>query len=71
MGGGHTIQQYLKAGLVDELRIHIVPLLLGAGTRLFEQTDPKPVQLEITRVRESWFATHLRFHIVKEKANGK
>lgn len=35
-GGATTINQYLAAGLIDELRLHIVPLTLGAGTRLFE-----------------------------------
>jgi dihydrofolate reductase len=34
-GGATTINQYLAAGLIDELRLHIVPLTLGAGTRLF------------------------------------
>jgi dihydrofolate reductase len=38
-GGAQTVQQYLRAGLVDEFEIHVVPLLLGAGSRLFEQLD--------------------------------
>src|SRR4029450_10750378 len=39
-GGATTINQYLAAGLIDELRLHIVPLTLGAGTRLFEGVPP-------------------------------
>jgi dihydrofolate reductase len=38
-GGAQTVQQYLRSGLVDEFEIHVVPLLLGAGSRLFEQLD--------------------------------
>ncbi len=37
-GGAQTIQQYIAAGLVDEMWIHVVPILLGAGTRLFDET---------------------------------
>jgi dihydrofolate reductase len=37
-GGGQAIQQYIAAGLVDEMWIHVVPVLLGAGTRLFDET---------------------------------
>ena len=37
-GGAETVQQYLRAGLVDEFEIHVVPLLLGAGSRLFEES---------------------------------
>jgi dihydrofolate reductase len=60
MGGAEVAQQYLGAGLVDEVRIHLVPMLLGAGTRLF---DGSRVELERTRVVESPAATHLTFRI--------
>jgi dihydrofolate reductase len=64
MGGASVIQQALKAGLVDSLHLHVAPVVLGAGTRLFDNlTDP--VELERTEVLESEFATHLRFHVVK------
>ena len=38
-GGAEVVQQCLRAGLLDELRIHLVPILLGGGTRLFESLD--------------------------------
>jgi dihydrofolate reductase len=52
-------QQYLKAGLLDELQIHLVPVLLGGGTRLFDRLGP--TELEITRVIASPSVTHIRF----------
>ena len=51
-GGGSLAQQCLAAGLLDELQIHVAPLLLGDGIRLFGQLDPV-VYLEATRVIES------------------
>lgn len=65
MGGPNIAQQYLKAGLVDEMRIHVAPVLLGAGTRLFDNISVQQIKLETTRVMESPFATHLTFRIVK------
>jgi dihydrofolate reductase len=62
-GGANAIQQYLSARLVDEFQIHIAPLLLGSGVRLFEQA-PTNVQLETTRVLESPLVTHLKYRVV-------
>jgi dihydrofolate reductase len=62
-GGANVVQQCLAAGLLDELQIHLVPLLLGAGVRLFDHVDPGA--LEATRVIESPAVTHLRFRVVK------
>lgn len=64
-GGASTIQQYLRAGLLDEIQIHVAPLLLGGGIRLLDQLGTKPVELEQTRVVESPLVTHLRFRVVK------
>jgi dihydrofolate reductase len=64
-GGAHTVQQYLSAGLLDEIQIHLAPVLLGGGIRLFEHLGTKQVELERTRVIESPDVTHLRFRIVK------
>jgi dihydrofolate reductase len=61
-GGGSLAQQCLAAGLLDELQIHVVPLLLGDGVRLFGQLDPV-VDLEATRVIESPAVTHLRYRV--------
>jgi dihydrofolate reductase len=54
LGGGADIaQQYLRAGLIDELQIHLVPVLLGEGSRLFDKLDPAAVRLECTRAIHS------------------
>jgi len=52
-GGGEAIRQYLNAGLLDELELHVVPVLLGTGTRLFEDHAAPPAKLERLRVMES------------------
>jgi dihydrofolate reductase len=64
-GGASVAQQYLRAGLLDELQIHLAPILLGGGVRLFDQLGPEDVELEATRVVESPTVTHLRFRVVK------
>lgn len=63
-GGASTAQQCLRAGLLDELQIHVAPLLLGGGIRLFDG-DAEQVELETTRVIESPGVTHLRFRVVR------
>jgi dihydrofolate reductase len=63
-GGADVVQQYLRAGLLDELQIHVAPLLLGGGVRLFGDLDTAPVGLEITRVIGSPDVTHLRYRVV-------
>jgi dihydrofolate reductase len=57
------VQQYLKAGLLDELQIHLVPLLLGDGVSLFDRLGTGVIELQSTRVIESPSVTHLRFRI--------
>ena len=64
MGGAGVVQQALAAGLVDSLHLHVAPVLLGAGTRLFDNL-PGPVALERTEVVESRYGTHLRFRVVR------
>jgi dihydrofolate reductase len=65
-GGADAVQQYLKAGLLDELQLHVVPVLLGGGVRLFEDhLASAPGELERTRVVESpTGVTHLSYQIV-------
>lgn len=59
-GGGSIVQQYLQAGQLDELNVHLVPVLLGdGGVRLLEGLEP--TELELTRVIESPYVTHLRY----------
>jgi dihydrofolate reductase len=63
-GGANTAQQYLRAGLIDEIQIHLVPVVLGNGIRLFDHLDPKPIELESTRVIEAPDVTHILYHVV-------
>jgi dihydrofolate reductase len=65
MGGAEIGQQFIRAGLVDEISIHLVPVLLGSGTRMFENLGGEYIQLETVEVIETPDATHLRFRIVK------
>ena len=63
-GGAQTIQQFLQGGLLDELVIHVAPLLLGGGVRLFEGVEPGDVELERVEVIDSPSGvTHLRFAV--------
>lgn len=64
-GGASTVRQYLGAGLVDELQLHVVPALLGDGLRLFEALGPGRRDLEQIRVVETPLATHLKYRFVK------
>ncbi len=63
--GAQIAQQCLKAGLLDEIHIHLVPVLLGAGVRLFDHLGPGHVELERIRVVEAPGVTHLSFRVVK------
>lgn len=64
-GGANTIQQFLGAGLLDELQVHVVAVLLGGGVRLFDGLGTEPVELKTTRVVESPGVTHLKYRVVK------
>jgi dihydrofolate reductase len=61
-GGASVIQQYLNAGLVDDFQVHVVPVLLGGGVRLFDDAQGK---LELTRVVGSPAVTHLSYRVLK------
>jgi len=65
-GGANVVQQYLRAGLVDELRIHIAPLFLGDGVRLFGDGGP---DLELVEVIDSPSATHLRYRVLNREGD--
>ncbi|GAB2962608.1 dihydrofolate reductase family protein [Streptomyces pseudoechinosporeus] len=64
-GGASTVQQYLGEGLIDELQLHVVPALLGAGLRLFEGLGGGRRNLEPVRVVDTPLATHLKYRFVK------
>ncbi|HLW01906.1 MAG TPA: dihydrofolate reductase family protein [Ktedonobacterales bacterium] len=65
VGGAQTAQQCLRAGLVDEIHIGVVPVLLGGGLRFFEPRDDTQVELQRTRVFESPTRTDLWFRVLK------
>ncbi len=64
-GGANVVQQYLNAGLLEEMQIHVAPLLLGGGVRLFEDHvgDQQP-EVQATRVIESPSVTHLKYRVM-------
>jgi dihydrofolate reductase len=62
-GGADAINQYLAAGLVDELELHVVPIVLGGGARLFEGVGPG-LELEQVRAVEAPGVTHLKYRVV-------
>jgi dihydrofolate reductase len=64
MGGASLGQQYIAAGLVDEISIHLVPVLFHGGTRLFDNLGGEHTQLEPVEVIETDSATHMRFRVV-------
>jgi len=62
VGGGHVAQQYLAAGLLDELELHVVPVLLGGGSRLLDNLGDTE-RLEQVRAVEAPGVTHLKHRI--------
>jgi dihydrofolate reductase len=63
--GANTAQQVLKAGLADELQIQLIPVLLGAGARLFDHIGTQQIELLNTKAVQSPSVTHLHFRIAK------
>jgi dihydrofolate reductase len=61
--GVGTAQLALAAGVLDELQIHLVPVLLGEGRRLFEHLGADHIELEPTPVLEDGGVTHLRYRV--------
>jgi dihydrofolate reductase len=62
-GGANILRQYLRAGLLDEMQIHLIPVLLGGGVRLFEDLDPEGIELRAISSIETPGATHLRLDV--------
>jgi dihydrofolate reductase len=65
-GGASTIQQYLNAGLIDEFTVHIAPLILGSGIRLFDGIDRNKYEVEIQEIIPSDVVTHLKYKLKKK-----
>ncbi len=61
-GGATTINQYLAAGLVEEVRLHIAPFTMGAGTRLFEGVPP--LKLEQVKARAASSVMHVTYRVL-------
>jgi dihydrofolate reductase len=64
-GGGEAVQQYLRTGLVDELQVHVAPVFLGGGTRLFDNLGEQSPQLELVGAVDAPGVTHLRYRVLK------
>ena len=64
-GGANTVQEYIKAGLVDEIQITIVPMLIGEGIRLFDHIGAEPIELECIQVITASGVTHLKYRVLK------
>jgi dihydrofolate reductase len=65
-GGANVAQQYLRAGLLDELLLHVVPVPMGEGVRTFEDhVADGQVELESTQVVQSPAVTHLRYRVAR------
>ncbi|SDQ07147.1 dihydrofolate reductase family protein [Virgibacillus salinus] len=65
MGGADTAQQFIAAGLVDEISIHLVPVLFGEGIPLFEKLRDEHIQLEPVTIMDTSKATHLQYRVLK------
>ena len=65
VASANIMQQCIKAGLLDEIQIDLVPVLLGDGVRLFDNLGAAPIELESTRVVVAPGVTHLKFRVVK------
>ena len=65
LGGANIAQQCLGSGLLDEMQIHLVPVLLGDGLRLFDHIGVGQIELVRTRAIDSPGVSHLRFRVMK------
>lgn len=65
MGGADVARQYLAAGLLDEISLHVVPVVFGDGVRLFDRTGDPHVLLETVEVIPTEVATHVRYRVLK------
>ena len=64
-GGASVAQQYLQARLLDELHIHVAPMLLGGGVSLFGELGTDAPRLKLTKVAESPHVTHLSYEVAR------
>jgi dihydrofolate reductase len=72
LGGGASVaQQYLAAGLLDEIEIDVVPVLLRSGERLFDNLGDAPIQFEQVRAVEAPGVTHIKYRVVAALPSGR
>lgn len=64
-GGANTIQQFLNAGFIDEFFIHIAPVFIGSGIRLFDGINTNKYELQIEELMPSELTTHIRYKLSK------
>jgi len=62
--GGVTGQRALEAGVLDQIQVHLIPVLLGNGHRLFDVL-PHEIELEVLRVLDTPDATHIRYRVIR------
>ena len=65
VGAASIVQQCLRAGLLDEIHVSLVPVLIGGGVRLFDHLGPEHIELERTRVIEDPDVTHMTFRVIR------
>lgn len=63
MGGADTVNQYLAAGLIDEMWLHIAPVTIGSGTRLFDKVPP--LTMEVIDISGTEVVTHIKYRILR------
>jgi len=63
-GGANVVQQYLNAGLVEEIILHVAPVILGKGVRLFENINKEKLLFEISRTANSPEVTHIFYKVI-------
>jgi dihydrofolate reductase len=64
-GGADVAQQYLRAGLIDEMEMHVVPVLLGDGARLFNNTGGQQTGYECVRIVNSPLVSHYKYRLLR------
>lgn len=69
MGGANVARQFILAGRVDEISLHIAPVLFGDGMRLFGSVETEALRLEPIHVAESRMATHVRYRVLGSAAD--
>jgi dihydrofolate reductase len=70
-GGADTIRQFIEAGLIEEFTLHVAPVLLGGGVRLFDQLGPKELELQQVGAIASTLVTHIDYRVAKQRQSAR